>query len=264
MGGSSLRAGIAADLGSAEAQAGNITINATDNITVSQESLISNRVEESGVGNAGGINITTTDLSLAQGGIVSASTFGQGNAGAITINASGTISADGENQEGLNSGIFSQVAEGEGDSGGIKITTTDLSLTQGGVVDASTFGQGDAGRITIKALGTISADGEDSDGFSSGVFGTVGSIGDGDTEGIRIITTDLSLTQGGRVDSSTFGQGDAGGITIEALGTISADGEKTDGRSFRHYLRRWGNSSWICQWHFQHGSRYGSGQLRRD
>jgi hypothetical protein len=33
---------------------------------------------------------------LTEGGVVSATTFGQGNAGAITINASGTISADGE------------------------------------------------------------------------------------------------------------------------------------------------------------------------
>ena len=220
-----------------QGDAGAITINASGTISADGEgtdgfaSGIFSDVSSTGLGNSEGINITTNNLSLTQGGVVTASTFGQGNAGEITINASGIIFADGEDSDGFSSGVFSQVAEGEGDSGGINITTNNLSLTQGSVVDASTFGQGDAGRITIKASGTISADGEDSDGFSSGVFSTVASTGDGDTEGIQIITNNLSLTQGGRVDASTFGQGDAGEITIEALGTISADGENQGGFS---------------------------------
>ena len=219
---------------SGQGDAGTITINASGTISVDGESSgglnsgIFSVVESTGEGNAGGIKITTTDLFLTQGGFVDASTFGQGDAGAITIKASGTISAEGERSDGLlSSGIFSTVASTEEiKAGGIKITTTDLFLTQGGLIDASTFGQGDAGAITINASGTISAKGENSDGISSGIFSTVGSTGEGNGGGIKITTTDLSLTQGGKVSASTFGQGDAGAITINASGTISADAEK--------------------------------------
>ena len=211
LGASNLRAGIAADSGSSTAQSGDITLNATDTISVSQGSGILNRVEESGVGNAGGIKITTVNLSLTQGGFVSASTRGQGDAGAITIEVSNIISADGEDQDGLNSGIFSQVnSTGMGNSGGIDITTSNLSLTQGGQISASTFGQGDAGAITINASGNISAEGESQAGVSSGIFSGLAKSGVGNANGINLTTANLFLRGGSVVNSSTFGQGNAG------------------------------------------------------
>ncbi len=116
---------------------------------MNQESRIDNRVEESGVGNAGGIEITTTNLSLKEGGLITVNTFGEGNAGVIVINALGTISADGEGESTqISSGIYNQIV-GIGDAGGIQITTTNLFLTRGGVLGASTFEQGDAGAIRV-------------------------------------------------------------------------------------------------------------------
>ena len=216
--------------------AGKITINASGTISADGESSdgipsgITSQVGEFAVGDSGGIDITTTNLSLTQGGRVNVSTFGQGNAGAITVDASDTIFADGESSNGINSGIRSQVAEsGEGFSEGIKITTTDLSLTRGGIVSAITSGNGNAGAITIKASGTISADGKDRDGFSSGIVSQVEESGVGNSGEITITTTDLLLTQGGAVSASTFGNGNAGAITINALVTISADGKSSEG-----------------------------------
>ena len=233
-GASNLSAGITSESNSLEAQAGNITINATNNITVSQGSFIANNLEESGVGNAGGIDITTANLSLTQGSLVIASTRGKGDAGTIIIKASETILADGEDQDGNPSGIFQAInpsgirsmvlPTGEGNSGGINITTANLSLTQGSLVIASTRGKGDAGAITINASATISADGETEDGFSSSIRSIVLPTGEGNSGGINITTANLSLTQGGIVSTTTFGQGNAGAITINASGTISADG----------------------------------------
>ena len=231
LGASNLFAGIATDSDSPKAQAGDITVNTTDTISVSQGSRISNSVEESGVGNAGRINITTANLSLTQGGRVNASTEGQGNAGRVTINASETISADGEGQDGDSSGIFSRVeSEAMGNSGEIDITTANLSLTQGSLVDASTLGQGNAGKITINASETISADGEQ-DANNSGIGSVVGLNAIGNSGGIDITTANLSLTQGGFVTASTLGSSDAGEITIKASETISADGIDQDGFS---------------------------------
>ena len=254
-----LLAGIATDSDSLDAQAGDIILNATDTITVSQGSAISNQVSSTGVGNSGGINITTTNLSLLGGGRVDASTFGVGNsggiditttnlsllggsvvdastlgvgdAGGITIKANGTIIAEGENSRGFPSGIASEVGpKGVGNSGRIDITTANLSLLGGGTVSARTFGVGDAGRITIKANGTIIAEGENSRGsFPSGIFSQVSSTGVGNSGGIDITTANLSILGGGQVETSTFGVGNAGGITIKANGNILAEGENSRG-----------------------------------
>ncbi|MEO1005638.1 MAG: S-layer family protein, partial [Cyanobacteria bacterium J06638_38] len=228
-GASFLTVGIASASGSTEAQAGNIAINATGDIILSQGSSISNQVEESGIDNAGGINISTTNLFLAEGSKVNASTGGRGDAGAITIDVSDDIFVDGEGQDRIipPSGIFSLVLEsGIGDAGEIDITTGNLSLTRGGQVSATTFGQGNAGAIRINALGTISADGEGrNEILPSSISSVVLESGIGNAGEINITTDNLSLTRGGLVGTVTLGQGNAGAITINASGTISADGE---------------------------------------
>ena len=255
LGESNLSAGIASESSSTEAQAGDITLNATNNITVSEGSFITNNLEESGVGNAGGINIATDNLSLTQGSQINSSTFGQGNGGAITIEALDTISIDGVDADGFSSdiegeitprsgiilidgeteaeipsGIFSQVRQGAtGDGGEIDITTTNLSLSGGGKVDASTLGVGDAGGITIEAAENISADGQGQAEIPSGIFSQVRQGATGDGGEIDITTTNLSLSGGSRVSSTIFGQGKAGAIAIKAAENISADGANRDG-----------------------------------
>ncbi len=260
LGASNLKAGIGVGADSSEAQVGNIVVNVTDNITADGGSGIINSVEESAVGNSGGINITATNLSLIQGGRIEASTSGQGNTGEIVIEANGTIEADGEGQNELKTGIFNIVKEsavgnsnginittanlkltqdakvdastffGQGDAGEINITTTNLKLTEGGQVNANTFAVGDAGKINIEANGIIEADGEGPDGFSSGILSLVTESAIGNSGGINITTTDLKLTRGAEVNASTLaaGQGDAGKIDIKADGTIEADGRGID------------------------------------
>jgi large exoprotein involved in heme utilization and adhesion len=123
----------------------------------------------------------------------------------------------------LVSGIFSEVEESAiGDSGGIDLTTTNLSLTRGASVDTTTFGSGNAGAITIKASGTISADGEGTilanveTKASSGIFSTAGDTGEGNAAGININTNNLSLTKGAEISVESSGQGNAGNLFIQA------------------------------------------------
>ena len=234
---SNLRAGIAPELGSTEAQAGDIFIDATETITISQGSRIRNEVGELisnklAIGNAGKINITTSNLFLTQGGRVSANNFGRGNSGAITINAAKTISADGEDRIGLSSGIVSRIfgKDNEGSIEKIDITTTNLILTRGGRISTSNFGTGSGGKIYIKAFETIVADGElPKLKLPSGIFSTLTEQGAGNRQEINIVTANLSLTRGGRVDASTLGEGDAGIITINAANAISVEGEDRTG-----------------------------------
>ena len=233
LGASFLRAGIAPESNSPEAQAGDIILKTTGTITVSKGSGVINRVAKLGVGNAGGINITTTHLFLTEGSRVDASTGGQGDAGAVIINAASTISAEGETQEGdefISTGIISRIqGSGEGNAGGINITTNNLYLTKGGRVSTSTFGKGNAGPIIINAADTISAKGATQEGIPSGIFSVILPNVRGNSEGVNITTTNLYLMQGSRVSSRTVGKGNAGPIIINAANTISVDGQTQKG-----------------------------------
>ena len=214
-----------------QGNAGVVNVTATRDITVDGDNLdglgsaISSLVALGGVGNAAGVTISTTNLNLTSGGQVNASTFSQGNAGVVNVTATRNITVNGESLDNAPSGIFSLVNLGAvGDGGGVTISTTNLNLTSGGQVNASTFSQGNAGVINVTAIGDITADGESMSGFPSGIFSLVNPGAVGDAEGITISTTNLNLTAGGIVNAATFGQGNASNITIDANESIFIDG----------------------------------------
>ncbi|WP_413167918.1 filamentous hemagglutinin N-terminal domain-containing protein [Capilliphycus salinus ALCB114379] len=123
---SRLQAG-SSGLESSNSNPGDIEINATEAINLTESSSIENLVFSEAMGKGGDINIRTRSLSLSGGANVVAHTFGRGNAGNVTINASGAISLD-----GASTGIGSQVFENAvGNGGNITITTGTLSLSDG-------------------------------------------------------------------------------------------------------------------------------------
>ncbi|WP_414589184.1 filamentous hemagglutinin N-terminal domain-containing protein, partial [Scytonema sp. PCC 10023] len=222
---STLRAGIAAGLGSVNSKAGNIEVNAQGAVNLKDESFITNAVVPQAIGNSGDISITTGSLSVTNGARLSASTLGKGDAGKITIIARDTVSFDGT-KDGFPSAAASSVGRGgEGKAGDIFITTGSLSLTNGAQLIANTVGKGDAGKITIIARDTVSFDGT-KDGFPSAAASSVGRGGEGKAGDIFITTGSLSLTNGAQLIANTVGKGDAGKITIIARDTVSFDGRK--------------------------------------
>ena len=83
MAGSRLVAGIASGLGAEDAQAGDIILTATGGINIGQVSFVNNIVFTDAIGNGGDISITTGTLSVTGDSRLSASTFGEGNAGHV-------------------------------------------------------------------------------------------------------------------------------------------------------------------------------------
>ncbi|MBD1890609.1 filamentous hemagglutinin N-terminal domain-containing protein [Coleofasciculus sp. FACHB-SPT9] len=229
LGGSSISAGIGEGLGSASSQAGDITLKATEVITIADRSGIYNNVEEEAVGNAGNINIRTGSLSITNGaGLYTSSAGRGGNAGSVTINARDRVS--------FNRGYAStSVEESEtvGNAGNIDITTGSLSVMNGAQLLSLTHGRGHAGSVNINARDTVVFDGMGSkNGVQSAVFSTVerGAVGNGGS--INIITGSLSVTNGARLIASTRGQGSAGSVNIDARDTVSFDGVDEENSQF--------------------------------
>jgi filamentous hemagglutinin family protein len=208
---------------------GRIKIQASDTIFASGVgvnntfSSIQNNVQQKATGNAGGIDIETKNLSFSDGAQITASTYSRGNAGIIKILAS-DISFDALESKGFYTGISSSVEENAiGNAGGIDIKTGTLSLVNGAQIGASTFNRGNAGSVKIQA-NDISLNGVGSTGFSSGIFSGVAGKGIGNADGVDITTGKLSLINGAVISASTFGTGDAGRVKIQASDTIFADG----------------------------------------
>jgi filamentous hemagglutinin family protein len=197
---------------------GSVTINARDLVSLG-DSIVSSSVNPTGIGNTGGINITTGSLASTEGSQMRTDIYGRGDTGSVTINARDTVSW-------YNSFVSASVDSiGIGNTGGINITTGSLALTRGSQLGSTTYGQGDAGSVTIKARDSVSlAD-------RSIVLTPAGPNSIGNSGGINITTGSLALTRGSQLFSFRDGQGTAGPVYINAHTTVVMDGENTPGDS---------------------------------
>jgi filamentous hemagglutinin family protein len=217
---------------------GVIKINATENISISgnnsqleYSSRIVSDVIDTGNGDSGGIIINTNTLNITNGGLISADTAGTGNAGAIKINATESISISGTSNLGSLFITSSVLDGGKGNSGGIVIDTKTLSVTDGGTINANTSNQGDAGEIKINASENVSISSTSSLGLASSINSAILEGGDGNSGGIVIDANTLSVTGGGQINASTNDNGDAGTIQIDATDSVFISGESSQGLS---------------------------------
>jgi filamentous hemagglutinin family protein len=222
---SGLFAGIETNSGSVGAQAGDITLDATEAITVGQSSWIANDVNSKGIGNGGNINIQAGSLSLSDGASLSASTSGQGDAGGVFVQVNDAISL-------TNANIFSNVeAGGVGNGGNINVKAGSLSLTESAQLQTlireasdkipAPAGRGNAGNVNIDVSDHLIVSGVNNNGVSSAIFSSVGADAVGNGGNIIIRTGSLFLTDSASLTTSTFGQGNAGGVFVQANDLVS-------------------------------------------
>ncbi|BAY31331.1 filamentous hemagglutinin family outer membrane protein [Nostoc carneum NIES-2107] len=251
-------------------KAGNLTVKATDieAVGLSQQGrsgLFASAIQ--GNGDGGNLAIATNNLTLKDGGIISASNFhsinssispGQGKAGNIQIAAgailldntsaenpasitASTLSGGGGNiflnvQQSLTARNGSQISadtKGSGDGGSININADSLEFTTGAYLTTSTAGKGNAGLINIDAR-SILFDGY-SNGSFTGAFSEAKAESQGNGGNIQVTSDILKLTNQARISTNSAGLGQAGNITINAQkiqtnqGNIVATSTKTGG-----------------------------------
>jgi filamentous hemagglutinin family protein len=208
---------------------GNITINARDTVTFDgvgnvefPGSAASTSVGSNAVGNGGNIEVTARALSLTNGGLLTAGSFGQGNAGNISIDVGDNFIVDGVGGNGISSNVSTLARRGNG--GDIQLTTGSLSVTNGAQLLSTTSGQGNGGDITINARDRVNFDGIGSNQSFSGAFSNVESGGVGNAGNIKVTTGSLSLSNNAKIAAATFGTGNAGNININARDAIALNG----------------------------------------
>ncbi|WP_019503941.1 filamentous hemagglutinin N-terminal domain-containing protein [Pleurocapsa sp. PCC 7319] len=195
--GSSLIAGIAPGSINSEAQAGNVTTNINNDITLSDNSFILNAVSPNATGNGGDLNITTNSLSV-------------------------------------NNSQISTTTLGDGDSGNINISANSLNVVNGTGINSSTLGDGNGGDITIVAEEEVRIAGANDSPLSVMGFtfsrtpsllnNAIGVGSDGNGGNINISAGNLTIEDGAQITTSNAGNGIGGDINLDIRGDILLQG----------------------------------------
>lgn len=164
-------------------------------------------------GRGGDINVTADYLLVADGAQISVTTFGEGDAGNLTVNADEIEIIGGARYLG-SSGLFAS-SEDIGNGGNLTVQTDYLLVADGAQIVTSSFFEGDTGNLTVSA-NEIKLLGTSPGGTPSGLFSIVeeGSIGNGGN--ISVTTEQLIVGEGAQIAASTSGLGNAGNLDIQA------------------------------------------------
>ena len=213
---------------------GDLTVDASSTVQVigtSSDATLLSRLSTGtqGRGNAGNLSITTEELIVSDGAVVSASTLGQGNGGTLRVDASSTVQVIGTSADGTSLSRLSTQTQERGKAGNLNITTGELIVSDGAFVSASTVGEGDSGNLTVDASSTVQVIGTSADGeLPSGLFART--FGKGTARDITITTGELIVSDGALISASTSGEGNGGNLTIDADSTVQLIGTSANDR----------------------------------
>ncbi|NEO69785.1 filamentous hemagglutinin N-terminal domain-containing protein [Moorena sp. SIO3H5] len=185
-----------------------------------------------GTGNGGETRITTGQLIVKDGAVVSATTKAEGNGGRLIVDASESVQVIGTPANGQSpGGLFAQANPGsKGKAGDLIITTGELIVKDGARVSATTSGEGNGGKLTVDASSTVKLIGTSADGnFPSGLFNQT--EGKGKAGDVKITTGQLIVKDGAVVTARSTEQGSSAGeveinansIFLDNKGRITAE-----------------------------------------
>jgi|GEM_PF-579060 filamentous hemagglutinin family protein len=191
-------------------------------------------------GHGGNITINAEQISLQEGAKIGAGTFGAGNSGDLTIQATGELEIIGVGEvDFAPSTIFTSVSSGEatGNGGNGTIEAGRIILRDGGQIRAGTSGKGNSGDLSVKAA-EIELTGRSREGlFASSILTSVedfsifapGAIGSGNAGNLYVESDRITLTDGGEITASTFGSGNAGNILVNARDIVASGAAVVNG-----------------------------------
>lgn len=212
-------------------------------------------------GDAGNVTVDTQRLTVRDGGRIDASTTATGNAGSVIINATESIKVSGTVPGSINPSLIISSANildpalqallklppiPSGNSGYVTINTSQLNITDGGLITTRNDGLGNSGSIQINADsiflnndgGITSEIGSRLDAFSGNGGSFPGNLSfdnnsspqsaqnsvDTQGGGIDISTQELLIKGGANISTNTFTDITGGDITINAAENIQVQG----------------------------------------
>ncbi len=205
-----------------ERDGANLTVNASEDVQLigtsadgRSSSGLSTSAFQGSSGKAGDVTINTGSLRVRDGARVSANTFGAGNGGNLTVNASELVQLIGESAVGQVLSRLTSEAFGTGAAGNVSITTGRFIATGGAFASTATSGAGKGGNLTVNASQQVQLLGESADGLSASSL-TGEAFGTGAAGSVSITTGRFIATGGAYASTYTYGAGQGGEVTVNA------------------------------------------------
>lgn len=200
---------------------------------------------DSNGGQAGNVILEAGEILLADGAYINASTFSSGDAGTITLRATGRITLTGARGEGwgtwVGSGSHARKEEAKAGKGGsVFVQAKELVIREGGSIGSSSAaGKGmqssQAGNVVIRVSGPIYLSGvnpygETEDGFGSGLYVQTRGAQAGGAGTLDIEAESLTLDEGAVISSSTSSSAPGGNIKIKVHDFIHVHGSSASAK----------------------------------
>lgn len=233
------RTQLAGNTGNTEIRASqSIELAGTSPINPIASSLIANA--SFGMGFVGNIAISTQNISVRGGAVLSSGTFGEGSAGNLIVNATESIEVIGAEPR-INSGsIIGSSSLGRGNAGSVIINTSRATVRDGGAIGSNVLAFGNSGRVVVNATELVEVNGTIPGSTISSAIDASASIIDEATQqalrlppipsgspgDVEINTPRLNLKNGGQVSVSNEGTGGAGNLQVNAEAILLETGGK--------------------------------------
>ena len=213
--------------------AGSLQLDATESIQI-DGSWIDSRptfLLSGAFGDGLGANaiISTPQLSVVNGAILAAATYGKGNGGNITIHTDRVV-VDGTTPSRLGSSALNTSSFGASNAGTLTLNTRILTVSNSGGVGSASAGSGNAGRVVVNATESMVVTG----GLTGALNPTqirsavlvpsrltqqllgLAAVPSGNAGDITIHTPSLTVTDGARINVRNEGIGNGGTLQIDA------------------------------------------------
>ncbi|MFM2314397.1 MAG: hypothetical protein RLZZ04_3673 [Cyanobacteriota bacterium] len=174
------------------------------------------------------IRLQSNNLELQDNSKIATITLDNSPGADINIDAQGTVKIMGENSSDFQKFIASNFTPGghgdlpsgletatfgNGNAGGIEISTPNLIIDNGTGIISDTESTGKSGNINLDVVDTLTVRG-------SGLLTGSGTFSEGDVGEINIKTKQLLVEQNGIISAATLGNGNAGNLNIAASEAI--------------------------------------------
>lgn len=223
-----------ADGGDTIIEAENISVTGFNPVGIIASAITS---QSNGNGDGGSVVISTRTLTVDNGGRITASTFANGSAGNVTIQASDFVKVSGRIPGSINPSLIDSSANlldpvtriglglpptPTGESGSVFIKTRNLEVSDGADITVKNDGPGNAGQLKIVAKNITVTN-----------SGRISGITNGGNGGNVVLFADILLLENGSISASAIKQGKGGNITaiadfVVALGNSSITAEAED------------------------------------
>lgn len=184
-------------------------------------------IEAVGGSSGGNINIDAPEIVITNGGAVQTYSYSNVPGGDINVNAERFLQILGSSPRTpsafstISTSTISPFSTEQSRAGDVNVRTPALEITDGGVLGSVNGGIGQGGNVFVKA-DDITISGVEPVIFSPATI-TTSAFRAGSTGDVLIEANNLSVLNGGRVDTSTLADGDAGTVTINAQ-RVEVDG----------------------------------------